>query len=212
MDQGIGSRTTAQKRTKQQDGAYIRSQQIATRARSQDPLCCRVHTDDLLRAPPPGTGAINHARYQMRNPASRPGQARERERERERLDALTPVFTTSTARDGRRPLDAIRSRLGFSKQSDQGYVARTLRGRLTEGGRTPTQRVIRKREMGRERESPTAHRTSIETSLYLSLIPTHHSVSHPSKCIDTLSQSHSQRDQVPLDAPERRVSQQENND
>lgn len=152
MDQGIGSRTTAQKRTKQQDGAYIRSQQIATRARSQDPLCCRVHTDDLLRAPPPGTGAINHARYQMRNPASRPGQARERERERERLDALTPVFTTSTARDGRRPLDAIRSRLGFSKQSDQGYVARTLRGRLTEGGRTPTQRVIRKREMGRERE------------------------------------------------------------
>lgn len=49
-------------------------------------------------------------------------------------------------------------------------------------------------------------------SLYLSLIPTHHSVSHPSKCIDTLSQSHSQRDQVPLDAPERRVSQQENND
>lgn len=182
MDQGIGSRTTAQKRTKQQDGAYIRSQQIATRARSQDPLCCRVHTDDLLRAPPPGTGAINHARYQMRNPASRPGQARGRGRGRERIDALTPVFTTSTARDGRRPLDAIRSRLGFSKQSDQGYVARTLRGRLTEGGRTPTQRVIRKREMGREgereRESPTAHRTSIETSLPLSFPHT-----HPPQCL-----------------------------
>lgn len=209
MDQGIGSRTTAQKRTKQQDGAYIRSQQIATRARSQDPLCCRVHTDDLLRAPPPGTGAINHARYQMRNPASRPGQARGRGRGRERLDALTPVFTTSTARDGRR-------RLGFSKQSDQGYVARTLRGRLTEGGRTPTQRVIRKREMGREGERervPQLIGPALRPlSLYLSLIPTHHSVSHPSKCIDTLSQSHSQRDQVPLDAPERRVSQQENND
>lgn len=69
-------------------------------------------------------------------------------------------------------------------------------------------------ERGRERERvPQPIGPALRPlSLYLSLIPTHHSVSHPSKCIDTLSQSHSQRDQVPLDAPERRVSQQENND
>lgn len=100
--------------------ADIRSQQIATRARSRDPLDCRVHTDDLLRAPPPGTGAINHARYQMRNPSSRPGQQR-----LERIDAcLHDIHCATGPRVKTSPiLGTIRSRIGLKGKAAKDIFA-----------------------------------------------------------------------------------------
>lgn len=138
--------------------ADICSQQIATRARSRDPLSCRVHTDDLLRAPPPGTSAIDHARYQKRTPSSRPGQQR-----LERIDACPHDIHSAT---GPRVTTSPRTDLKVKATKDTFATKQPKNSPWTnyrEGERS-IQRVIIEIEIH-------SYRTSIEISLVSSYPP-----------------------------------------